>query len=180
MKTSLVVSRITRNELKTILQGIEFPTFVSMVTRTPVGMNKTDNPYLPDGIFKTSEKCQINTGFDYVNSVNNRLKKEGKEPDFKGGEGRELWFNVISKGLVTDRKTGEKFYFRYQYLPTSTQSTEFSYKGDPIGQELFSQFERSHSNYGNQGLDNPLMFQVCDLRNILEMSIGGHHYELTD
>jgi hypothetical protein len=68
-------------------------------------------------------------------------------------------------------------YFRYQYLKTSTQEQEFLFQGNQIEKTLFESFISEKSNYENQGLDNPLQFQVCDLNNILKITIGGTTYE---
>jgi hypothetical protein len=46
-----------------------------------------------------------------------------------------------------------------------------------IEKRLFESFMSETSNYENQGLDNPLRFQVCDLSNILKITIGGITYE---
>jgi len=178
MKSTVETQTISREELGRMLSVINSPMFVSFVSRTPVPMRKTGNPYV--GVLKTSRKFKIIIGFDYENSVNGRREREGKDTDFKSGEGREPWFKVISKSLVTDKKTGEKFYIRYQYLEDSTIESEFTFNGDPIGKQLFESYMTERSNYENQGLDNPLRFQVCDLRNILEISIMGGHYVLTD
>lgn len=215
---------ITRTELRTILSEVNNPTWIGFTSRTPEDMKKfldywimvgeqkkknpnpTPNPYFENGIWKVSKKYKINTGFDYIKSVNRRLEKEGKEPDFVGGfknqiplkdvngkvvkdeEGnpimvdREPWFDVISKGLVTDKKTHTKFYVRYQYLKDSVIGTpEYFYNGNPILKEMFESYlSQSENFYDNQGLDNPLMFQVCDLRHIERMSINEEQYELVD
>ena len=193
---------ITRTELKGILENVNNPDMISFISKTPVKMNQyldywlvdevtgkktknpnpTVNPFLEVGIFDLSKKFKIITGFDYENSVNNRLKKEGKEQNFTSGEGKEPWFDMISKGLVTDKRTHEKFYLRYQYLKDSIISSEYLYNGNPILKQLFESYmtKKSENSYSNQGLDDTLNFQVCDLNNILEISMGGEKYELTD
>lgn len=195
MKTTLEILRITRDELKNILLGINGPTFIAMKTKTEVGMNKYTNFWIEDGngnkvqntnrvlwergpVWKVSDKYRIITGFDYESSVNGRLKREGKEPNFKS-EG-STWMKMLSKGLVTDKKTESKFYLRYQSLPSSTLSTEYVSDGDPIEFQMFKDYMKQKSESDNQGLDNPLMFQVCKLENIQEISVGGFHYVLTD
>lgn len=193
--------KITRENFRTILQNINNPEFVSMVTLTPEKMNQyldywlvgengkktknpnpTVNPYYEMGVKKLVKKYKIITGFDYEMSINRRLEKEGKTPDFESQ--KPVWFEMISKGLVTDRKTNSKFYFRYQHLSDSTiGKPEYIYNGDPIEKQLFESYMTKvdyENQYSNQGLDNTLNFQVCDLNNILEMTIGGIHYELTD
>lgn len=175
-----------------ILSNVDNPTITSFRSKVPVQMNQyldywiindegkkkknpnpTRNPYYDEGIINHSRKYKIVTGFDYEKSVNRRLDNEGKETDF---ESQENWFEVVSKGLVTDKKTHTKLYFRYQYQLDSTLEQEFLFQDDVIGRELFEQYEKERSNYENQGLDNPLKFQVCNLDNILEISIGGTKY----
>lgn len=178
--------------LKNELMNINTSTLVSMVSKVPVKMNQyldywlidengkkrknpnpTRNPYYDGGIDNLSRKYKINTGFDYVKSVTRRRENEGVEETF---EGKENWFNVLSKGLVTDKKTESKFYFRYQYQLDSTLDQEFYFGNDTIGRELFERYEQDKSDYENQGVDNPCRFQVCNLENILEMTINGTRY----
>jgi hypothetical protein len=138
------------------------------------GGDKTLNPYL-DQIKNLSRKYKIVTGFDYENSVNGRREKEGKETDFvqKGN-----WFDVVSKGLVVNRKDLTKFYFRYQYQKDSTLEQEYIFEGNPIEKQLFESYMKSKSNYENQGLDNPLMFQVVSVDNIKEITMNGTKYTI--
>jgi len=133
----------------------------------------TPNPYYEEGIINHSRKYKIITGFDYVKSVTRRRNDEGIEEVF---EPKENWFDVISKGLVTDKSTHSKLYFRYQYQNDSTLDQEYLYRGDRIGRELFEQFEVERSNYENQGVNDPCKFQVCDLDNILELTMNGTKY----
>ncbi len=175
-----------------ILSNVDNPTMTSFRSKVPVQMNQyldywiineegkkkknpnpTRNPYYDEGIINHSRKYKIVTGFDYEKSVNRRLDNEGKESDF---ESQENWFEVVSKGLVTDKKTHSKLYFRYQYQDDSIIEQEYLFQNDLIGRELFEQYQKEKSNYENQGLDNPLKFQVCNLDNILEISIGGTKY----
>jgi hypothetical protein len=196
--------KTTRNQMRTILENVNNPDMISFTSRTPVDMNQyldywitdengkkhknpnpTPNPFFETGIQNLSTKFKIITGFDYVKSVNRRLEKEGKEGNFVGGfknEERETWFDVISKGLVTDKKTHTKYYLRYQYCKDSViGKPEYSFNGDPIEKRLFESYMKQSKNfYDNQNLENPLMFQVCDLNNILSISMGKEVYELVD
>lgn len=194
------MTQISRTSMRTILSEVNNPDMISFVSKTPEKMNQyldywlvgengkktknpnpTPNPFFEGGIFNLSKKYKIVIGFDYEKSVNRRLEKEGKESNFVSGEGREVWFDMISKGLVTDKKTGSKFYLRYQYQKDSTTKTEYLYNGNPIMKQLFESYMTKKSNsYSNQGLDDTLNFQVCDLNNILEITMGGEKYELVD
>ena len=212
LDTMTVTRTITRECMKNILSEVNHPDIISFVSDTPQKMNQyldywlidengkkrknpnpTSNPYLESGVTMFSRKYKIVTGFDYENSINERLKKEGKEPNFVGGfeqkydeDGnelpkREVWFDVISKGLVTDKRTRSKFYLRYQYQKDSIiGSPEYLFNGNPIEKQLFESYltSKGENNYSNQGLDNTLNFQVCDLNNVLFLSMGGEVYEL--
>lgn len=189
MTQTIVSPTDWKSVLGDVLTEVNTPQFVSLISKVPVQMNQyldywifndegkkkknptpTRNPYYDEGIINHSRKFKIITGFDYVNSVTRRREDEGIEEVF---ESKENWFDVISKGLVTDKSTHSKLYFRYQYQLDSTLEQEFLYQGDRIGRELFQQFEKDRSNYENQGVDDPCRFQVCNLDNILELTING-------
>jgi hypothetical protein len=191
---------VTRNQMRVILSGVNNPDMISFISNVPIDMNQyldywitdengkkhknpnpTPNPYFEMGIKKLTRKYKIITGFDYIKSVNRRLEKEGKTPDFVGSD-REVWFDIISKGLVTDKKTHTKYYLRYQYCKDSViGEPEYNFNGDVIEKRLFESYMKQSGNfYDNQNLDNPLMFQVCDLNNITDISMGNEHYHLVD
>lgn len=156
--------------------------------------NPASNPYFENGVTMLSRKYKIVTGFDYVKSINRRLENEGKEGNFIGGykpttdektgevKQREVWFDMISKGLVTDKKTRSKFYLRYQFCNDSIiGKPEYKFNGDVIEKMIFESFLTSKGeSYSNQGLDDTLNFQVCDLNNILFVSMGKEVYELME
>lgn len=185
MNTTKSKVQITKNQLVDLLNGVTTPQFISLFMLTDVVMNKFlnykengrqfPNPYFNGGVKKLSKKYKIIIGFDYENSVNGRLEKEGKESDF---ESQKNWFEHISKCVVTDTKTGTKKYLTYQYLKDSTLTEEFHFDNDIIGKEMFKQYMKSSTDYSNQGLDNPLMYQVVNIDNIVEISMGGSVYEL--
>jgi hypothetical protein len=192
--------QVTREEMKNLLSEINTPQFISMVTNVPQKMNKfldywlenegrrtknpnpTRNPYEEGSIIQHMKKIDIVIGFDYEDSVNGRRKREGKEEDFVSGEGREPWFNMISKSLVTDKKTGTKFYLRYQFTDRShSDNPEYFHYGNPIEKQLFEDYLiQKKSDYSNQGLDNTLNFQVCDLRHVEVITMNHVEYTLTN
>lgn len=212
--TEMTITRvITRTELVNILSGVNNPDMISFVSMTPEKMNQyldywligengkksknpnpTKNPFFEDSIYNLSRKYKIVTGFDYEKSINRRLEKEGKEPNFVGGykptideetgevKQREVWFDMISKGLVTDKKTHSKFYLRYQYQNDSIiGQSEYIFNGNPIMKEIFESFlTKKSDSYSNQGLDDTLNFQVVDVNNLVTISMGKEVYELID
>jgi hypothetical protein len=193
--------QISRTEMKNILSEVNTSQFISFESKTPQKMNKfldywlevegskrknsnpTPNPFMEGGIYNRQHKIDIVTGFDYERSVNGRREKEGKESDFVSGEGKEPWFNVISKGLVTDKRTESKFYLRYQFTDRShMKENEFTHNDNPIEKQMFEDYlvKKNTDSYSNQGLDNPLNFQVCDLKHILTITMNHVKYVLTD
>ena len=184
--------RISPSQLVNVLMGINTPQFVGMETETPVKMKKflnywlvgengkrsknpdpTTNPFIEDGILNRSRKYKIITGFDYENSVNGRLEKEGKDRNF---ESKGNWFNVVSKGLVVNKKNDTQFYFRYQYLEDSTLETKYTFEGDLIEKRMFQEYMEKKSTYSNQGLADTLKFQVVKVENIKNITINGVKY----
>jgi uncharacterized protein (DUF2164 family) len=189
---------INRNDLKTLLLNFKGNGMISMISDTPVKMNQfldywvineegkkkknpnpTPNPYFESGIRKVSRKYQINIGFnDYEKLVNDRREKEGLERDF---EQEDNWFEVLSPSLVTDKKTHSKFYLRYQRTDKSTLETEYNFEGNEIEKQLFESFiSKSGSDYSNQGVENTLKFEVCELENLKEVVWNGTKYILVD
>ena len=187
-------TKISVSELYAILAGVVGCIFISFRTNTPTAMNQylnywlvgadgkktknpspVRNPYFDLGIRTIARKFKIVIGFDYENSVNGRLDKEGKDADF---EASQNWIEhcADNRVCVMNRKDNSKKYLAYQYLDDSILECEYQYNGNPIEAKLFEAFKQAKSTYSNQGLDNVLAFQVVALDNIEEISIMGAQY----
>ena len=188
---------INTTELKSILLDFKGVTMSSMISLTPLEMKKFDeywlvdengkkkknpnmveNPYF-DKIFTYSERYKIVIGFDdYEDLVNKRRKNEGLPTDFVQ---QENWFERVenSRVLVTDKSTKSKFYLRYQYQKDSITNMEYRFEGNSIDKKLFESYMKEKTNYENQGVENTLNFQVCNLENILELTFNGTTYKVT-
>jgi hypothetical protein len=196
MNNTQISQNINRVDFKTLLLNFKGVSMISMISDTPMEMNKfldywvineegkkkknpnpTPNPYYESGIRNVSRKYQINIGFnDYEKLVNDRREKEGLDRDF---EQEDNWFEVLSTSLVTDKKTNSKFYLRYQRTDKSTLETEYKFEGNEIERQLFESFlVKSNSDYSNQGVNNTLKFEVCNLENIKEVVWNGTKYTL--
>ena len=201
MKTEQTLVQVSRTEMKNILSEVNTSQFISFESKTPQKMNKwlnywlevegsrkknpnpTPNPFMDFGIYNRQVKIDIVIGFDYEDSVNGRRVKEYKTPDFESGQGKEPWFNLVSKSLVTDKRTESKFYLRYQFTDRShMKENEYSHDGNPIERQMFQDYlvKKNTESYSNQGLDNTLNFQVCDLKHIISITMNHHKYILTD
>jgi len=165
---------LTTIELAEVLLNLDKnPGFVGMTTETVVKMRKTNNPYI--GATKVSKQFKLATFFNYEDSVNNRLTKEHKSADFTA---KKSWHKQLNASLVTDEKTETKFYFRYRREATSTIESTYQLNGSPISKDLLSPFMPTPSSYDNQGLNNPIRFQVVELSNIKSISFGGNTYQI--
>ena len=114
---------ITKHDFKEVLSNVDF--FVSNVgltTLKKVKMNKyldfrvsgkeNPNPYY-ERVLIEQRLSNIQTGFDYQGQLGRKYKTEGIVP-VENEDKKDIWFNVVSKSLVVDKKTGNNFYFRYQ------------------------------------------------------------------
>jgi len=77
---SQVVVAINESQLIDMLLKNKGATIVTIVTRTEPDMRKTGNPFTGK-VFKISRVNGM-IGFNYTNSVNNQLKREGEVADF--------------------------------------------------------------------------------------------------
>lgn len=179
------------NDVIDVLRNQNKPTFLSFVSDTECDMNKfvdywviidgkkkknpnpTPNPFY--GTRKISRRYKIVTGFDYENSVNGRREREGLERDF---ESKENWFQPLSKGLVTDKKTMSKYYLRYQYMNDSTLEKVYIHEGKVVNENDVKPYINPPSEYKNQGVEDTCNFQVVNLENLISITINGTKYTL--
>ena len=179
---------ITKHDFKEVLSNVDF--FVSNVgltTLKKVKMNKyldfrvsgkeNPNPYY-ERVLVEQRLSNIQTGFDYVKQLTGKYRREGIVP-VENEDKKDIWFNVISKSLVVDKKTGSKFYFRYQDHESSYLETKYLLEGNSIDRQLFQDYiqesKTDYSKYQN-GLENTLNFKVISLDHIKRMKILKQEY----
>ena len=185
--------------LKEVNKSAQFCSFSSVTERTD--MNKYDayfiqvgdkkrknpnaikNPFYEDGILNYAVKTNIVIGFDYINSVEGRMERQGiEDPNFEGGES---WHRVVSKALSVHKEDETRCYLRYQYLKDSNTLLEHYHKNDKVAYELFKKFVKETDHYGiqkRQGLsdENVLNIQVASISNLLTLNINKHRFRLTE
>ena len=150
VKVSLPTIEITKNQLINILREQKGSTFIQLFSTTDVKMNKggrENTNYLYGNVVKDSESNGI-IDFEYENSVNNALKKEGKEADYKIGDRKWGEHMIIDYIFDTETLEFKKVYSRiiiqYEkdnekrfYLQISIQSTKKpTYRYKDSGEEL--------------------------------------------
>ena len=181
---------ITKHDFKEVLSNVDF--FVSNVgltTLKKVKMNKyldfrvsgkdNPNPYY-ERVLIEQRLSNIQTGFDYVKQLTGKYKREGIVP-VENEDKKDIWFNIVSKSLVVDKKTGSKFYFRYQDHESSYIDVTYTFNGEPIEYNLVRPYVKEsktdYSKYQN-GLDNPTQAKLLNIKYIKRMAISKEVYEV--
>lgn len=166
---------ITRQELITILSQVEKSTFINIVSKTKVRMNKTGNPYY-DMIFKKSKSNYL-IGNDYETRVNNNDKKEGGEGNFESVEcsvGKH-----ISKCVLYNEKLNTH-YLMYERFDETPPQVEYEYNGNPIEKQLFESYMTKVSSTTRQPQERVVKFQTFKMDSINECTLNGTHYVVKD
>lgn len=96
---------------------------------------------------------------------------------------KEVWWTPISNSLVTDKKTESKFYLRYVYTErTHSHPDTFTFEGNEVERGIFEDYltKKYTDSYSSQGLDHTFNIQMCDLDHIVELTMNGTKYILTN
>jgi hypothetical protein len=140
---------------------------------------KTPNPYYGDCFKSQDANGMIN--FHYDKGVLKRLEKEGKSPeDFKKGES---WHEPVIRhdGTLTpfcrSKKDPRKVYLRFM-LNQSSNVRYHTANGQTIETENVKPYLAKRSDYANQGLEKPLIFQVWNIDDINKISLNGQKYQI--
>ena len=183
---------IHKHELKDILSGIDiFVPNVGLTTLKKVKMNKyldfktsgkqNPNPYY-DRVLIEQRVSNLQTGFDYLEQLDRKYKKEGITP-IVNEDKKESPYQLVSKSLVFLKSDPTKFYFRYQDHESSYLDTRYLLEGNSIEKLLFQQYmidtKTDYSKYQN-GLDNTLNYKVMSLDHIKRIKILKQEYTIID
>ena len=167
---------IPRSNMITLLNEVERPTFVHLVTETKVRMNKKGNPYHEQIVKCLSSNFYI--GSEYEKRVNNNREKEGVETDFVSSplSGK----NHISKCVLTDTKTQTKFYVMCEWFKRSYPKVEYKYNGNSIDRQLFQSFEVKRKESEKQQIENKVNIVTYLIESIKEIRMNRTRYILID
>lgn len=156
---------LNQAELVDLLGKVKGTTFVSIESVTTPKI-KAGNPFI--GLKKIS-KTSGAIGFNYENSVNNALVKEGQANDFKA-EPRKWGERVVGTPLV---KHKDKF-----YLEVKVQSGESDYFDDNgrVDNKDIKPWE--YAKKSRQGLENEVILRDYDLSNITRIKINKSEYNV--
>lgn len=167
---------IPRGNMITLLNEVERPTFVHLVTETKVRMNKKGNPYHEQIVKCLSSNFYI--GSEYEKRVNNNREKEGKETDFVSSplSGK----NHISKCVLTDTKTQTKFYVMCEWFKRSYPKVEYKYNGNSIDKQMFESYLVKRKESEKQQIENKVNIVTYLIESIKEIRMNRTRYILID
>ena len=176
-----VVKNITLDQLVEGLMAQRGAKFISFThDKEPSKMRKTGNPFVGD-CYKW-QKVNGMLNFRYAENVIRRLEKEGKSiEDFDRGES---WHEAVTRsdGTLTpflrNKKDPRQIYLRFMLLEVLGVRYHNA-AGDTISTDEVMKFMPPKSEYKNQGLDAPLVFQAWSIDAIRSLTIDGVTYLVT-
>lgn len=160
---------VTREELRKMLAELKGNTFATIVSETVPKMLKTGNPFI-NRVKKTS-RTNVAIGFNYTNSVNNQLLREGKENDFEALPRK--WGERIKGTPLVEHKG--KCYLECKI----EKSIDYVYTldGEEIGIELIQEFLPAKSE-SRQGTEKEIFVRDYDLESIRQITMKGEVYQV--
>lgn len=167
-KETKVISEV---EMIEIFKSVESSTFVNILSKTKVRMNKTNNPYF-DKVTKVS-KCNYLIGNEYETRVQTNESKEGHEKTFESEENKNG--KHVSKCVLFNEKLN-KYYLQYEFFKENKPTTEYIFENDNIGKELFESYLVKKSDSSRQQQERKVLFQSFSMSSINEFTLGGTHY----
>ena len=166
---------ISKPSLENILQGVQGCQPVSIDIVTDPRMTKTNNPYLG-----TMKHNTINglIGFNYTNSVNNQLAREGQEKDFEAQPRK--WGERKGKLVYHTTKDGEnKIYIEVKVQ--SSGEPVFMFNDTEISKSLIEHYLPKHKKPATQdGIDKEVVVRDVSFDSIRAIRVDGTEYEIAE
>jgi hypothetical protein len=159
-----------------LIETVKGTTAVSVYAETECDMNKTGNPFY--GATKKNWIAGI-IGFDYGNSVNNQLGREGQETDFIPQPHK--WAILPENGCRCLRQNKDR---SKTYLWIKVQSSEtptYHFEGKEVSKETIAPFLKEHSKPHTQAnVEKEIVARTVALANILAIKIKGEEYVIAE
>ena len=176
-------TRVSKQELISILNEIENPTFVNIVSETVVRMNKEKtkegnkelNPYY-NKVVKL-RKGNFLIGSDYEKRVNTNDIKEGGEGNFQSQESK-VGVHISKCVLFNERLN--KYYLSHEKFPQVKPQSEFIFEGNSIDKMIFDKWVSDSKPYENQPQEKKVEWTTLTIDNIKEISLNGQKYEVVE
>jgi len=162
---------IGQTELLEILKSVESSTFINIVSKTKVRMNKSNNPYY-DKVFKVN-KCNYLIGNEYQTRVITNDKKEGGEGNFVSEENKVG--THVSKCVLYNEKL-DTYYLQVERFNEIKPNVSYIFEGNEIDKTLFESYLTKVSESSRQPQERKVLVQSFKLSSIEEITLGGTHY----
>lgn len=166
------MKEITKQELIELLRNLKTATPTTIITSTVPKMRKKNNPYL-DKVTKFM-KANVFINFNYTNSVNKTLDKEGKETDFVASP--RVWGTKIP-GTPLIEHNGN-YYLECRFL--KHVDTTYIFENENIPESMLNDFLQGGSNAEHQGVsyENEVIVRDFKIESILEIRLMGEIYSI--
>ena len=163
---------INHREMEILLNNVEKPTFVHLVTNTKVRMNKKGNPY-HDQVRKEL-RSNFYIGSEFIKRVRKTYENEGIEETFEveGLKGKEH----ISKVVLKDTKTGDKRYVMCEWFKRSYPKIEYKFEGNSIDRQLFQDYEVKKYESQKQKTENKVNIVTYSFESVVEFRLNKVRY----
>lgn len=149
----------------------------TIIAVTEEKMNKTKNPFY--GRVTKKQRSNVFINFDYANSVNKRLVKEGKEADFVAHQ--RVWGERLpNTPIVFHNNT---YYLEAGFLTKNDPKVEYFLDGEPTDKAVFETYMKPKTkSSGNQGLEdeNEVVLRDFKIDSVHEIHMNGKIYRRTD
>ena len=165
-------------KLENVLRNHKGNGFAHIITRTIPAMRKTGNPF-HGNVFKIAD-VNIQAGFEYINSVNNQLAREGKTPD---AEAKPRKWGQRIKGTPLVEHTNKAGVYRL-YLEAKCESVNSvryeDGEGNAIDKADIAEWlqERPAKSSTQANVDKEIILRDYALDSIEWIAIDGHKLEL--
>lgn len=160
------MKKITRTELATIIKASKGATFISVDIETDPRMTKSNNPYV-GAVKQVTLNGIIN--FDYANSVNSQLQREGKETDFVSKA--RVW-GTWDGNLITHK--GE--YYLNMKVENSSESA-YIFNGVVLDSKVVEPFlPKSSKPHTQAELDKEIVVRDIKFESIKKIRAFGEEY----
>lgn len=166
------VMSVNKMELVRALMQLTSATPATFVAITDVKLNKS-NPYF--GRLQKKQRSNVFINFDYENSVNKALIKEGKTPDFKA-KPRQWGNRIPNTPLILHKNV---YYLEARFLKHEPH-VEYFLDGDSIEKEMIENHLPPERNEAKHGLEEAIIIRDFKIDSIHEITVNGIHYKRND
>jgi len=158
------------NDLVQFFNKFKSPVRATMITKTPVKMNKKDvatksieNPF---SIVYKLQTVVVELNGDYEQKVNDQRLLEDKDQDFKA---QKNWFTNVNNTIV---QKDQQLYFKV--IEVEKQSATYQLcNGAQVPYEDFAKFVPNRSPSPKQDLDDEIKVRTYKIENVIGCNIDG-------